>query len=77
MSEEFIERRSPSLVKPFFFFSLELILLFLLSCALYMLHPYTLILTLSLSLYFINYSAMPRLVKIINRVYDMKREQLS
>ena len=67
-----IERRSTNLFKPFFYFSVEISILILLNLTVFFIHPSLIYVSSLLSLSFLLFSATPRLVKIIDRISEMK-----
>lgn len=71
------ERRSTSLIKPIFFFSLEIILMVqLIGIFFFILHD-SIYITPFIALYLISQSSIPRLIKILDRIVDMKLKEKS
>jgi len=72
---EFVERRSTKLIKPILFFSIEVLICFEIIYIFSNIHIYTLFLTIPVSILFIYFNSIPRLIKILNRIIEMKLRQ--
>ncbi len=73
MQNDYKEKRSTKLIKPILYFSIEIFICIELIYVLSLANTYTLYFTIILSLIFIYFSSVPRLIKIINRIVEMKK----